>query len=111
MKIFGLSISEIRDIVSLVIMILQYGKDVVEAMGDIIEEIRKWFRNEPSVQEQEAFEKAKESIEPILSATRLSGEATRKEVSKAASVLWNLDKETVDTWTRRVAKVSGARRS
>jgi len=96
-----MSLSEIKSIIQIVLLVLANGKEIIEAMGDIIEEIKSWFRadNKP-IEKLDAATLAAltAEVKPLMVAAK-GADVSQKKVAHAVNVLWNAKPETVKRYT------------
>lgn len=104
-----MKLAEVKSIIQIVILIITNGKVVVEAIGDIVEEIKSWFRKEgpePKELDQPTLKEIVQRVSPLMAAVKGKVVPVRK-VEKAARIMWKANPETVRKLTKRkVGKTS-----
>lgn len=89
--------SDIVNWVKLALMILAHGKEIVETLGEIVEEIKSWFEDDPD--EGRAVEEFREKATPLVTAS-IGRRASPKHVDKIGRILWNAPEGRVKKMTK-----------
>ena len=107
--------SEIKLWVELVLLILRYGKDLVEVLGEIVSEIKSWFEKEhavtaPEKPDEVVTAKFASAALPLIRAAK-GADPKAKVVAHALDVLWSREIQADRRAAKRVGKTAGASRT
>jgi len=96
-----MSLSEIKSIIQIIMLVLTNGKAIIEAIGDIVEEIKSWFRadNKPLDLDDATMAALTAEVRPLMVAAK-GKDVPQKKVAAAVKVLWNANPKTVKRLTR-----------
>jgi hypothetical protein len=99
-----ISPKQIMQWIQLVILILRYGKDVISTIGDIVDEVKDWFKKDPTERNKwKAKNEIKQRIEPLISASK-GRYATSKELNDVADLMLKVDGDKVKKMTKKRGK-------
>ena len=96
-----MSVADIKNWIQIALLILTHGKEVVEALGEIIDEVKSWFHDEDNEQilnQWDAMNAFVKKATPLVAASK-GRSVSVSEVKAIGKTLW-------DAPDGRVAKMS-----